>query len=81
MKHKIIAALTIIGLLVGCASILPTSERTIELPTQKYSDPSGSSIQRGHEILRVIRQACREDRGFEIEHEGSREKYKCMLEK
>ena len=81
MKHKIITILTLLGLLVGCATMLPTSQRTIELPTQKYSDPSGYSIQRGHEIIKVIRLACLEDKSFEIEHEGSREKYKCTLEK
>lgn len=74
--------------IVGCQSMVPVSERTIELPTRQYQQPMEASIQDeggidvgvGKRFVQAIREACQDRGTFSIVHNHRREKYICYPE-
>lgn len=76
--------------IVGCQSLVPTSERTIELPTRQYQSPlpeAGDNeaglrphirgADTGKEALRAIVESCRKFGRFTVKDDAS---YICYPE-
>lgn len=66
---KLLAIVISVLALVGCVSLIPTDERTIELPTEKYRQPQLTA----KEAILKIKESC--DRFGRFHVDG--ERYTC----
>jgi hypothetical protein len=71
--------------IVGCNSMVPVTERVIELPTRSYQRNDDNhdlrlSVSEQKRVVRAIRDACRGKGRFSIVNDHQREAYICYPE-
>jgi len=71
---KLVSILIAVVGLAACASFVPTDERTIELPTQKYRQPVEPALTAKQAILKV-KESCDRYGRFIVDGEA----YVCHL--